>query len=285
MWRHATTVAAAATAAAIIVWRLRRRARKLSSKALFDPAAPVLCFGDSLTAGYHGVWHSVYAPQMPQNPNCDEVDNVRFRPYAVRLGARLATAAGLTGFDVNVGSALRYAEERSYSGWTAAELLPRLEASLRGVPWRAVVLLAGTNDIVCYGETAAVASERVHALLRCCDEHGVPVLVVTPPDCATDQHGLVPPEKAEERRMALSTLATELRTAARAQGRVVVDARRWLPSQVEVGSETHAWCASFWDDCLHFSPKGSDALADLVFDALSGLASQPGYRPSSECFL
>lgn len=155
-------VASAAAGAAIaLLWRRRRGQPTLrAAPCTFDASAPVLCFGDSLTCGYHGVWHSKYAPQTPPNPNGEELLHVRFRPYAVRLGARLAAAAGLTGFDVHVGSALRFAEERAYSGWTAAELLPRLESALRGGPWRAVVLLAGTNDIVCFGESATVALER-----------------------------------------------------------------------------------------------------------------------------
>jgi len=55
---------------------------------------------------------------------------------------------------------------------------------------------------------------------------------------------------------------------ARADGRILVDARRVLPSQLPPDAPGHAAAALFWDDCVHFSSKGSDALADAVFEAL-----------------
>lgn len=251
------------------------------SRMAFAAGAPVLCFGDSLTAGYHGVWHSAHAPQSPPNPNRDELAHARFRPYSLRLGARLAAAAGLPAAEVTAASALRFAEDRAYSGWAAAELHPRLVAALHGGPWRAVVLLAGTNDIVLYGVSAEATLARVEALCSTCEDLGVPVLVVTPPDCATDQVGPVPKEEAPVRRACLSTFAAKLREASKARGRVVVDAYRWFPAQDNVDSTSQCWSSSFWDDGLHLSCKGSDVLADLVFDALSGASSEPDYTPGS----
>jgi len=151
----------AAAAAAALLLRRRRRQRLMQQ-------APVLCFGDSLTEGYHGVWHAPSAPQSPPNPSDGELEHLRFRPYALRLGARLAEAADPTAF-IHYGLALRHAETRAYSGWTAAELRERLGAALNGGPWRAVVILAGTNDVVMEGTTAEVAAGRVRALWRLCD--------------------------------------------------------------------------------------------------------------------
>merc|ERR1719223_1557743 len=108
---------------------------------------PVLCFGDSLTAGYHGVWpHPVFGPDNKGANEFIDSDRVRYHPYATRLGALFARDKGQV---PGVDAALQFAECRAYSGWTAAALLPKLCAEL-AVPgrWRAVVILAGGNDIL-----------------------------------------------------------------------------------------------------------------------------------------
>ena len=54
-------------------------------------------------------------------------------------------------------------------------MLPRLRAMLRAGPWRAVCLMAGSNDIILEGASAETALARVAALHAACDEAGVPV--------------------------------------------------------------------------------------------------------------
>jgi lysophospholipase L1-like esterase len=215
---------------------------------------PVLCFGDSLTEGYHGVWvHPEFSP--PSNTNGDEVNNVRFRPYAARLGHRLAVDVN----DATEGykACLRYACTRAYSGFTAEELLPQLRAALRERHWRAVCILAGSNDVVLQGVSAETALARLRQLHEACDAAGVPVVAVTPPDADTAYHGLVPSEVAETRRQTLAQLSADLTALCARQKRPLADARAALPL-----------CADHYDDCMHLSAIGSDALADVVYQVL-----------------
>ena len=71
--------------------------------------------------------HPEFSPKT--NPNGEEIDNLRLRPYSIRLGARLAADAADDAEGYR--AALRYACVRAYSGWTAEELLAPLRAALR----------------------------------------------------------------------------------------------------------------------------------------------------------
>ena len=202
-------------------------------------ALPVLCFGDSLTEGYHGVWtHPAYSPAA--NPNGDEIASVRLRPYSIRLGHRLAGDVGDAGEGYK--ASLRYACVRAYSGWTAEELLPALRAALREQPWRAACILAGSNDIILAGEDAITARSRVERLHEACDAAGVPVVVLTNLDADLTHHGMVPADQAATRRHALEELATVLGRS----GRPIADVRAALPLS-----------AAHFDDCMHPSPEGA----------------------------
>ena len=90
MTRLALFASAGAGVAALLYWR-RRRARKSSEASAIRP---VLCFGDSITEGYHGIWdHPEFGPRG--KPNADELVHVRMHSYAIRLGALLARGATL----------------------------------------------------------------------------------------------------------------------------------------------------------------------------------------------
>lgn len=220
-------------------------------------AAPVLCFGDSITEGYHGIWgHPEFGPK--EKPNGQELEHLRLHPYAIRLGALLAHSAGaVPSADLcDYATSLRFAEVRAWSGWTAEQLLPKLEALLRAGPWRCAVVLAGSNDIVLEGRSAEVALERVRALHACCRAAEVPVVAVVNPDCDTAHHGLVPPAEAGERREQLARLAEGVRQTEAA----IADARQALPMD--------AVHAALWDDSIHPSPEGQHALAEAVHAAI-----------------
>lgn len=217
---------------------------------------PVLCFGDSLTEGYLGVWpHPVYGPD---NAGTDELGDLRFHPYSIKLGARLANdvGAGAAGY----AAALRFATCRACSGWTAQELLPELRAALREREWRAAVILAGSNDIIINGDGVSTALSRVLSLYAACEAAGVPVVAVTNPAADLKHHGLVPVAEVATREAAIADLAVGIAAACARDGRVVVDARQALVMDAE---HLH-----LWDDSIHFSPVGSDCLADLVYEAL-----------------
>lgn len=217
-------------------------------------ALPVLCFGDSLTEGYHGVWvHPEFSPKT--NPGADEIGNILLRPYSIRLGHRLAVDAsdGAEGYR----SALRYANVRAYSGFTAEELLPALRAALRERPWRCACILAGSNDVVLEGQAAPMVLERIARLHEACDAAGVPVIALTLPEADLAHHGLVPPGDAMSRQAVLAEVAEGLAATCRASRRACADVRAALP----LG-------ATYFDDCMHPNAAGSDRIADTVYDVL-----------------
>lgn len=105
---------------------------------------PVLCFGDSITEGYHNIWpHPTFAPAtrvLPRDVLQNEHAALLCHPYSIALGRMLSQdacddAEGYKG-------SLRYARARGFSGWTAAELLPALRRSLNEGPWRCAVIMA-----------------------------------------------------------------------------------------------------------------------------------------------
>ena len=258
--REATLIVAGGAAAAISaawLWCRFRWGRKGCSSRRppsSSRSAPVLCFGDSLTEGYHNVWHHPTfgggRPDPAKWPE-DELHNLRLYPYSIALGAALA--ADDAGIDGGYASALRYAVCRAYSGWKAADMLTPLKAALSGGPYRAAVILAGSNDIV-QGASAEDTLPGVLALHEACEQYGVPVVVIPNTDCDMQHHGMC--TNPTRQRAELAKLARLIDAHATAAGRAVVAAREALPMD-----DAHA---DLWDDSIHFSPAGSRQLAGLV---------------------
>mmetsp|Transcript_51558 Transcript_51558/g.95390 ORF Transcript_51558/g.95390 Transcript_51558/m.95390 type:complete len:239 (-) Transcript_51558:127-843(-) len=224
--------------------------------------APVLCFGDSLTAGYHGVWQHPLI--HPSNPNKNELSNVRFHPYAYALGAELFLDRNperrKADSEVFSPEALTCAEAYGYSGFCADELLPKLECALKAGPWRCCVVLAGSNDIIGGGCSVEVTLERIKALYAACERAAVPVVVLVNTDCDTANHGMVPAAEAGVRRQRLRDLGDALVKFSQAKAWPCCDVRDRFrfPQSAEDPS------AELWDDSLHYSPKGSQTLGALV---------------------
>ena len=217
----------------------------------------VLCFGDSITEGYFGIWpHATLAPPdrpaLPVDVEGHEHTALRTHPYSIRLGQLLANDVGdgAGGYKAS----LRYARARAYSGWTAEGLLPVLCRSLREGPWRCAVLMAGVNDIIWEQASAATVLQRLEDLCCACEAVGVPVVVLTNPEADLGEF-FTAPEELAERTAALAAVADGvLRMRKR---RAVADVRTALPLQPE-----------FFDDALHPSPAGSDKLAEVVFQTI-----------------
>lgn len=223
-----------------------------------DPRVrPVLCFGDSITEGYAGIWpHPTFAPgrQLPSNVNANEHDALRLHPYSIRLGQLLAADVGdgAGGYK----DSLRYARVRAYSGWTSAELLPVLRCALREGPWRCAIIMAGVNDVVWEGASAATVLGRLEELYAACDEAGVPVIAMTNLDADVAGMGVgFSHSEAEEKSAAIAQLARGVLNLRRR--RAVGDARAALPLSAE-----------HYDDSLHLSPAGSRKLAEVAFGAI-----------------
>jgi lysophospholipase L1-like esterase len=241
--------------------RLPGRGSAAHAQVVDRRSLPVLCFGDSITEGYHGIWpHPTFAPEREEFPDerfqVHEHLRLRCHPYAIHLGASLAKDVG----DAADGykASLRYARARGFSGWTAAELLPELRRSLREGGWRCAVILAGCNDVLLEGVTdPKVVLSRIDLLYDACDAAGVPVIGVTNLDVDTPHHGMVPPEMQQLYKDTLAAVAEGVAARCHAQGRPLVDARRALPL-----------CEEFFDDSIHPSPVGAHRLADEVHTAI-----------------
>ena len=264
----AVAAAGAAVAAAVTLWLSRSQrstgGRSQRSHTGGGAVEPVLCFGDSLTEGYFNIWqHPIFGPDNPDDP-AQEMTRLRLHPYSIRLGARLAedVADNAAGY----ASVLRYACCRAYSGWTAKELLPQLRRALGEGPWRACVILAGDNDIIIQGASAATACLRVGALIDECDRAGVRCVVALNPDADLAHNGLVPADEAEQRREAISSLAAALRERCSREGRPCVDLRAVLPLGRDPVEQRRN--AELWDDSLHFTPRGSDRVGDAVYEIM-----------------
>ena len=191
-------------------------------------SGPVLCFGDSLTAGYYGVWpHPVTSPHRSLEEA--DPDSVKYHPYATRLGELLREVDA--------------PEAHGYPGFCAHELLPKLQDHLKEKPWRCCVILAGSNDIIMAGSSVEQARDRVQALHAACKEVSVPVVVVANLDCDAENHGCVPPGEGPVRRSRLKQLGDALLAAAAADGLACCDPRPALPFPQPGDPST-----AFWDD-------------------------------------
>lgn len=250
-------VAISATAVVVSAALLWRRLRRPPTRC-FSRSAPVLCFGDSLTEGYHNVWtHPVNSPPGRKDPPMDtwpagELDSLRMHPFSVHLGSLLARDV-----DQQAGgyaAALRFALCRAFSGWKATEMLGPLRRELAAGPWRAVIIQAGCNDIV-QGATAAATLPHVLELHDACERAGVPVVVVPNTDADLTYHGMC--ADGQRQRAEMAKLAAML---AATKGRAVADARAAMPLDAE-----HA---HLYDDCLHYSPAGSKKMAEVVHAAM-----------------
>lgn len=210
----------------------------------------MLCFGDSITQGFYGVWG-------PKNRNEAETSNVRFYPYSIRLGERLAGCSSIK-------AALHRAQTIAFSGYTSGELFPELQRALRAGPWRAAVICAGVNDAASEDLCADDIYDRVCTLIAACDHAGVPCVILPPLDCELDWIQYVFPDakrSPQQRREVLKDVSDRLVAHCRLTGRPFVDSRTAVPYDLTNHGD-------LWDDTVHLSPAGSAKLGDAVFDVI-----------------
>lgn len=204
----------------------------------------VLCYGDSLTVGFH--------------------DNGRsYEPYGRTLAEALSAAMGGVAVEVSV---------CGQSGHTAAEMVRNadsatvediggllskgLRRALADQPGRLdlVAIMAGTNDL---GQKSRpkVVLEHLRQLHAMCHKQGVPTVVLAPPAAPK-----APPGTAFEdsRRTLLALLAAWASTACGAGA--FVNPAELVPAAAR---------SCMWDvDGLHFSPAGSQYLGQRLASVL-----------------
>lgn len=192
-------------------------------------ACRILCYGDSLTAGFccHGS---------------------RFIPYATTLKSKLINAMNS---DIEV-------DHYGFSGWTAQEMLssshegevqdftgskgPGLARALQNKQYSLLILMAGTNDIGS-GTKADAVFKHIKDLIQFAEKSNTRVLNIGIPD--TKHQG---PGWLSSRRQTVNTMLA----------RHAEDQKKWLtfmPCPVTLSSPEY-----FDPDGLHFSPAGYEAL-------------------------
>eukprot|EP00927_Polykrikos_kofoidii_P025193 TRINITY_DN22692_c0_g1_i2.p1 TRINITY_DN22692_c0_g1~~TRINITY_DN22692_c0_g1_i2.p1 ORF type:complete len:415 (-),score=45.39 TRINITY_DN22692_c0_g1_i2:328-1491(-) len=204
----------------------------------------ILCYGDSLTAGFFG-------------------GGWKFEPYGRSLSDTL-TEAGVANEVLVCG----------HSGCTAEEMVYHMDSSLTdvaglrgkglgrileedGLPNLALIM-AGTNDIS-RGTSIASIVDAIRELHEECHDRGVDTVMLVPPPAPRGN-----PQWETKRQM----IIRRLQRLARSMPRVVafLDAGNYLPIT----------CGDVWDpDGLHFSAAGSrllgERLAGVLFPKLTNV--------------
>ena len=217
----------------------------------------VLCYGDSLTAGF---W----------------AGGSRFHPSAPRISARLGGCTvdhiGLSGYT----SAQMVQTLGSNKTDTAGDIdatarrWVSLEEALTSTQYTHVVILAGTNDLHTLRHAGGHRSaedvvEDVKTLHKRALASGARTLALTVPQPAFES---VRPQIALGR----GEINDGLRMFAEASVNVsLVDLELALPHL----NASEAERQRLWDDGLHLTPAGYDQLADAVYDALLKAGATP----------
>lgn len=216
-------------------------------------ALKLLCLGDSLTAGYHGVWpHPVLNTRV-------ERGEPQFHPYADHLVARLAAQGVLFEADV-----------KGFPGKTAAAILDEGKALVQNdAAWEVAIICAGTNDLL-QGHNAEEifpTIEQLHLLVEGCVSRPTIVCTLPPIDFAT--YGIPAVGLRSEARAyheQWCELNEMLRKFGQSTRRPCVDWAVALPPVWEA-HRVH-WKGgdlSLWDDSVHPTSQGYDEMANVIF--------------------
>ncbi|KAL8980179.1 MAG: hypothetical protein Q9205_004666 [Flavoplaca limonia] len=203
----------------------------------------VLCFGASITAGFHS-W------------------GLRHHPYANRLKDRLH--AGLPSHNIEV-------EVDGLSGdrVIGGEYLSRLRRHFNAtagknerLDW--LIFQGGGNDLV-WGQEPAAIFDVLNTLWKISFQQGTKVMALTVTD-TNDQR----PQTRES-----YTKLNELIKAYQHENFFVAD----LFSKIQYAKTSSEMRKAIWDDGLHFKPAGYDMIGDAIADRLLEVI-ETGYRIS-----
>ena len=228
------------------------------------PSTRVLCYGDSLTAGFWAGGHRFhpYAQQLSRRLGGCPVDHIGLSGYT---SAQMAETIGGN----NTAGAVDTTQQR----WLA------LDEALNRRRYAWVVILAGTNDLARLRHAGGPRSpadvvQDIAALHRTALSSGAQTLALTVPQPAFE--GTLPHMAAGRHE-----INAGLRAFAAATANVtLVDLQPVLPHLTATADER----ARLWDDTLHFTPAGYDVLGDAVADALlrAGAATCGGSSAAGE---
>eukprot|EP00112_Aurelia_sp_Birch-Aquarium-sp1_P020721 Seg540.10 transcript_id=Seg540.10/GoldUCD/mRNA.D3Y31 product="hypothetical protein" protein_id=Seg540.10/GoldUCD/D3Y31 len=195
----------------------------------------ILCFGDSLTEGWHN-------------------NGFKFHPYTIRL-AELFKANGKDNVELI---------NRGLSGETVhPEMVTRLPAILkRESPFNLAIILGGTNDLAFLSTAKKVGLfENIKTLHEMAHEKGVKTCALTIPNASFDML----PTFAEY---------VNYREDVNKRIREFVSQKSEMVCLVDLSSKLPMFGVSdedlskYWDDDLHFTPQGYDRMAELIFEVI-----------------
>mmetsp|Transcript_101831 Transcript_101831/g.263159 ORF Transcript_101831/g.263159 Transcript_101831/m.263159 type:complete len:389 (-) Transcript_101831:409-1575(-) len=213
--------------------------------AVGQPARKVLCYGDSLTAGF-----------------CAE--GRKYAPYGRALAEALSAASGGSACEVFVNGHSGHTTEQMVSNLNELAVSDvggmigkGLRRCLDEVRPDLVVIMTGTNDLGrdAHPQTVLEDISRLHAE---CHVRGVPTVAIAPPPAPRAPQGSA---FESNRRRLVSLLSNWARSAY--QTLTFVDPAEIVPAVAG---------ARVWDpDQLHFSPAGSHLLAQRLSKLLATL--------------
>ena len=195
----------------------------------------ILCFGDSLTEG----WHK---------------NGFQFHPYTIRL-SELFKANGKENVEL---------VNRGLSGETVhPEMITRLPAILnKESPFNFAIILGGTNDLAFLSNAKKVRLfENIKTLHEMAHEKGIKTCALTIPNTSFDML----PTFAEyvNYREEVNTKIREF-VSQKSDMVCLCD----LSSKLPMFGVSDEDLSKYWDDNLHFAPKGYDKMAELIFEAI-----------------
>eukprot|EP01111_Echinosteliopsis_oligospora_P012846 TRINITY_DN4459_c0_g1_i1.p1 TRINITY_DN4459_c0_g1~~TRINITY_DN4459_c0_g1_i1.p1 ORF type:complete len:207 (-),score=34.08 TRINITY_DN4459_c0_g1_i1:132-752(-) len=192
----------------------------------------ILCFGDSLTAGYYMKGHM-------------------FHPYTIKLQSLLNKDGNYQ------------LENQGRSGEGTTKMAERLKLHLSNNPskYKYAIILGGTNDIGF--KMPDMVNNNLKLMHDLCRDHGIISLAVTVP-----QHGQ---ESAYSWITTIRSQINHFIGKYCKQNNIsVIDFSTRIPytspndGDGEIGTK-------IWDDNLHLTPAGYDLLADLIYESLKPL--------------
>ncbi|GFF51370.1 hypothetical protein IFM46972_09281 [Aspergillus udagawae] len=197
----------------------------------------ILCFGDSLTAGYYHF-------------GCD------YHPYALTLKAKLEAAFPTTTFIV---------DEDGLPGdlviGPAGEFLPRVQAKFDRSNYDWVIILGGTNDLG-RGYQASKIYPALQEVWEVALHNGANVLALTVPECSVVSTTL------DRRRNEVNSSIL----AHKAEGFHAFDLHGKLPYR----NAAEDFREEIWDDGLHLTAEGYKLVGEVVGEHLTALLKDKG---------
>lgn len=200
----------------------------------------ILCFGASITAGFHSF-------------------GLRFHPYASQLKARLQESSPQSRIDIDVDG---LSGDRVVEGQYLSRIEPRCNSS-KNARYDWIIVQGGGNDLG-WGKDPQVIFEELNKIWRIALDAGAKVLALTVTE--TSNPGKIMKAKYD----ALNAMILKHEE----DGYHVAD----LCSAIPYESMDEARRKKIWDDGLHFKEAGYDMMGDVIADRLLEIL-QPNPQP------